>query len=26
MAAVIYIIAVIFAKGVEIQNENELTV
>jgi hypothetical protein len=26
MAAVIYIIAVIFAKGVEIQNENDLTV
>ncbi len=26
MAAVIYIIAVIFTKGVEIQNENELTV
>jgi hypothetical protein len=26
MAAVIYIIAVIFKKGVEIQNENELTV
>ncbi|MDP1817561.1 MAG: DUF2975 domain-containing protein [Leadbetterella sp.] len=26
MAAVIYIIATIFAKGIEIQNENELTV
>lgn len=26
MAAVIYIIAVIFAKGVELQNENDLTV
>ncbi len=26
MAAVIYIIATIFSKGVEIQNENELTV
>ena len=26
MAAVIYVIAIIFAKGLEIQNENELTV
>jgi len=26
MAAVIYIIAAIFKKGVEIQNENDLTV
>jgi hypothetical protein len=26
MAAVIYIIATIFSKGVEIQNENDLTV
>ena len=26
MAAVIYIIAVIFKKGIEIQNENDLTV
>ena len=26
MAAIIYVIAVIFAKGVEIQNENDLTV
>ena len=26
MAAVVYIIATIFAKGVEIQNENDLTV
>lgn len=26
MAAVIYIIAVIFAKGIEIQNDNELTI
>ncbi|MCY7422099.1 MAG: hypothetical protein LH478_10215 [Chitinophagaceae bacterium] len=26
MAAVIYVIATIFTKGVEIQNENDLTV
>ena len=26
MAAVIYIIAVIFKKGIELQNENELTI
>lgn len=26
MAAVVYVIAIIFAKGVELQNENELTV
>jgi len=26
MAAVIYVIAVIFKKGIEIQNENDLTV